>query len=101
VNKMKIHIRLWSNPDKTRYSRITPKRKAPLAQNRSGGWEWIWHEAILNQIQFCAICNWQREDHSRRPKHLMELIGNSAGRFNMRHCRTNQRERTRYHSKSS
>jgi hypothetical protein len=97
---MRIYIKLWDHPDKAGSSLITPKRKAPLTQNLSGAWEWLWHETILNQIQFCVSCNWRRENHSRRSKHLMELAGNSTLRLNVRQCRTEWPQRPRHHSKS-
>jgi hypothetical protein len=46
------HVRLRSNPGKARYSWVTPKRKAPLTQNLSGAWEWMWHQTILHEIDF-------------------------------------------------
>jgi predicted FMN-binding regulatory protein PaiB len=39
ARKMRIQMRLRYNPDKAGYSRITPKRKAPLTQNLRGVWE--------------------------------------------------------------
>jgi hypothetical protein len=89
---MRIHIRLWDNPDKAAYSRITPKTEATLTQSLGGAWAWMWHETILNQIQFCVLCNWRRENYRRRPKHLMELAGNSV-RVNVRQSRTEQPQR--------
>jgi hypothetical protein len=48
ISKMRIHIRLWHNPDKAGDSRNKLRRKAPRTQSLSGASEWMWHETILN-----------------------------------------------------
>jgi hypothetical protein len=62
---------------RSKYSRVTPKRKAPRTENVRGRQEWMWHQPPLNEIEFCCIRNWQWENQRTRPKHLIEWARDS------------------------
>jgi hypothetical protein len=59
-----------------------PKRKARVTQNVSDASEWIWHQTILNEIEFCSIRNlWEHQ--GTEPEDVMEFAPDSMVQLNV------------------